>query len=146
MVPDDLDGASFIRDVLAETRGSKSDVAAALAKLRELVGRPMGIVIYIFQYLADGRAIGWPAGHHDEILAGAQKLGLAVFDPRQVVEKHGVQVALRPDLRHYDDEFSSTVMAEILANFARTVDAEANGMPGDNPQAHFPAAMPAAGS
>ena len=122
-ISDKLLDADLIRAVLLETRSARADVANNLRRLRSVFGRPIGIVNYIFQYMPDGRAISWPAGFHEEIEAVTRQLDLPLFQPASLVNQYGVEATLRPDLRHYKDEFLP-VMAQALIDFARTVKAK----------------------
>ena len=120
LIPDDMENAEWMKAVITETRSEKADVLSGFRRVQELIGRPMGVVVYIFQYLADGRAWSWPAGFHDDVREASRQLGLPVFEPSTVVNQYGVKAALRDDLRHYNDEFTP-VMADALIEFAKSV-------------------------
>jgi len=74
----------------------------------------MGVVVYVFQYLEDGRAISWPAGFHEEVLEAATELDLPMFQPAQFVRDYGLKNAMKDDLRHYSDEFSPVIGNELI--------------------------------
>jgi hypothetical protein len=119
-LPPRMKHIELIRAVVDETRSSKADVVDGLRRVRDLVGRPVGVVVYVFQYLADGRAISWPQGFYKDVINAARELDLPVFEPAQSVNRFGVEAALRPGLRHYTDEFTK-VIAHELAEFAHGV-------------------------
>lgn len=116
-VPADLPQRDLIIDVILETRSFKADVLGGFRGISAILQRPMAVVVYVFQYLADGRALSWPEGFLEEVLAAAEELDLPVFQPSEVVRRYGVKEALRDDLRHYNDDFTP-VIAEELAKFA----------------------------
>lgn len=126
LMPKYLDNFDFIKSVLLETRARKNEVLAALTRLQNVVGRPIGIVSFIFRFLADGRAVSWPAGHQEEILAAARARDLPVFDPAPVVREYGVEKALKPELSHYVEEFDPLI-GDRLADFACMVHQRARG-------------------
>lgn len=115
-VPADLPNKDFIADVIIETRSSKADVLAGFKEISSIVQRPMGVIAYVFQYLPDGRALSWPEGFMEEIMAAADELDLPVFQPADVVRSYGVKEALGEDLRHYKKEFNPFI-AEAIAQF-----------------------------
>jgi hypothetical protein len=120
LIPKDLPERDFFADVILETRSSKVDVLEGLKNIASIMQRPMGVVVYVFQYLSDGRALSWPEGFLEEVLAAAEELDLPVFQPAEFVRSYGVKKALRDDLRHYNEEFTP-VIAEALAQFADSV-------------------------
>jgi hypothetical protein len=121
LMPDDLENGDFIRSVLSEAYARKIDVPEAFRKLQNLVGRPLGVVNYIFRYMEDGRAVSWPAGLQEEIQSAARSLGLPVFDPVPVVCEYGVKEALLPpDFSHYTEQFDA-VIGDRLTDFAKEI-------------------------
>jgi hypothetical protein len=119
-LPDEIEGIDMIRAVLNESHSFKSDVLDGFRTMQELLGRPIGVVVYTFQYLSDGRAISWPAGFREEILNAAKQVKLPVFNPTELVQKYGVETALDKDLRHYKNEFLP-VVADAVIKFAESV-------------------------
>ncbi len=119
LVPDDED-RELRRAVIAETRAVKNDTAAGFRKMRELLGCPLGAVVFIFRYMPDGRPIVWPAGSRDELLAAAGQLGLPVFEPTSLVQEYGVVTALEKDMQHYRQAFLP-IIGEAIVQFARNV-------------------------
>ena len=124
-IPEDLPDKDFIVDVILQTRSRRADVLGGLRAISSIVQKPMGIVLYVFQYLPDGRTLSWPEGYQEEILAAAKQLELKVFQPADVVRSFGLNEALRDDLRHYKPEFMP-VVAEALCEFADSIAAPAS--------------------
>jgi len=124
-IPEDLPDKDFIVDVILQTRSRRADVLGGLRGISSIVQKPMGIVLYVFQYLPDGRTLSWPEGYQEEILAAAKQLELKVFQPADVVRSYGLNEALRDDLRHYKPEFMP-VVAEALCEFADSIAAPAS--------------------
>jgi hypothetical protein len=118
LLPADWENREFVASVILETTSSKSDILGGFKKMRELLGRPMGVVAYVFQYLPDGRAVSWPAGFLEDIRDAAHQLGLPMLEPAEHVVRYpgGVAKALKPDMRHYSDEFNA-VMGDIMVDF-----------------------------
>ena len=124
LLPDD-ENRELRRAVLAETRAVKSDIAGGFRKMRELLGCPLGAVIFIFRYMPDGRPIVWPAGSRDEVIRAAQELDLPTFEPTSMVQEYGVEAALERDMQHYSEAFLPVVGAAIV-RFAQDVYARAH--------------------
>jgi len=123
LVPDDGQ-AEFRRAVIAETRAAPSDVVQGLKKLQELTNRPIGVVVFVFRYMPDGRPVSWPAGSREGAIAAAKALDLPYFEPTALVQQHGVQNALEKDQRHYTENFLP-VIGEAIVEFAQQVHARA---------------------
>ncbi|MBA3811055.1 MAG: hypothetical protein H0X27_05305 [Caulobacteraceae bacterium] len=119
-VPDDMADAEWKKAVIREARSERSNVLEGFRRVQGMIGRPLGVVVYIFQYLADGRALSWPAGFHEDVKEASRQLNLPVFEPSIMVNNYGVQAALRKDLRHYNDAFTP-IMADALVEFAKSV-------------------------
>jgi hypothetical protein len=125
-IPSDLPEKDFFADVIMETRSRKADVLEGLKGISSIVQKPMGIVLYVFQYLPDGRTLSWPEGFLEEIMAAAEEMDLKVFQPADVVRSYGITKALRDDLRHYNPDFMP-VVAESLCEFADSIAASGGG-------------------
>jgi hypothetical protein len=125
LIPDD-EHAEFRRAVISETRATPSDVVGGLRTLRELTNRPVGVVIFVFRYMPDGRPLSWPAGSREGAIAAAKALDLPYFEPTAMVQQHGVQNALEQDQRHYTPEFLP-IVGEAIVAFARDVHALSAG-------------------
>lgn len=122
LIPDDFADAALAREVFAEAHSSRHEVADGLRRLREMTSLPIGVVTYIYQYLPDGRPVSWPPEFRQQVIDTANKLGLPLFEPVRIVEKHGVHAALKDDLRHYRDEFMPA-LADAFVDFIAEVGA-----------------------
>lgn len=111
--------ADLARAVIEEARSHPADIGADLRRLRDLVGRPMGVILYYFRYMPNGRALSWPAGFHQDLLASAKALGIPVYDPAPLVIQHGVTSVLNGN-RHYNRKFLPLAGAAI-AEFAVSI-------------------------
>ena len=116
----DTEKADLTRAVISETRAFKSDITDGFRRMQESLGCPIGVVIYVFRYLPDGRPIYWPAGFRKEVVAAAQELNFPIFDPAPLVAEHGVQVAMADDTQHYSRRFLPVVGRALMA-FAHEV-------------------------
>ena len=112
------------RAVIGETCAVKTDIGGGFRKMQALIGCPIGAVIYVFNYMPDGRPVHWPAGLSDEVLAATREMDLPVFDPVPLVQSYGPAEALMRDLSHYNDAFLP-VVGEALVQFALSVHARA---------------------
>lgn len=119
-MPADFEDREFIADVLVNARGTRRDVKADIAALVERIPVPIGIVAYAYQYLPDGRPMFWPADLQEQIKAAIAPFGLPYLEPWKLVMEHGGEAVLKPDLRHYREEFIPTVTA-MFARFAEEV-------------------------
>ena len=118
---DVFESADLVRDLLRSVRCSRSDVANGLGRIAvEIADRPIGVHIYNFRYMPDGRTITWPEGFHDEVVAAANAFELPIFDPAQLVRDFGVENALADDFGHYRDAFVP-IVGEALLKFAHDV-------------------------
>jgi hypothetical protein len=128
LMPADFENAEFTRSILTESYSRKIEVPPAFGRVQSLLGRPIGVVNYIFRYLEDGRAVSWPAGLQEEIQSTAKALQLPVFDPAPAVREFGVKAALLPELSHYSDEFNP-IIGDKLADFAIAVSERSAAVP-----------------
>lgn len=120
LVPSEWPSAGLIERLLRGAASQSPPVEPALAALTEELRRPVGVVLFNWSYMPDGRALSWPAGFRAEVVAAAEKLGLRVFDPTDLIRQTGVETALEKDRRHYTRPFTAR-MAEPLASFAAAV-------------------------
>jgi hypothetical protein len=111
--------ADLARAVIEETRSHPADMGADLRRLRDLLGRPMGVILYYFRYMPNARPLSWPAGFHKDLLAAARELEIPVHDPAPLVIEHGVASALNGN-RHYSRAFRPLAGAAI-ADFAVSI-------------------------
>jgi hypothetical protein len=112
--------AELARAVIRETSAAPSDLDDGFRKLQGMLACPIGVVLYVFRYMPDGRAISWPAGFRERVLMAAQDLGLPTFDPVPLVTNYGVEEAMKPGLSHYKTKFFP-VVARGLIEFAQGV-------------------------
>ena len=117
---DDSEDAELARAVIRETRAFPSDISGGFRKMQALLGCPVGVALYVFRYMPDGRAISWPSGFRETVLSAAQDLSLPIFDPVPLVVTYGVEKALEPPLAHYSKEFLP-VAGDALVDFVRSV-------------------------
>jgi len=123
-MPDDFTDRAFIEAVLTEAEGMLRDVADDLAQLRRRIPIPIGLIAYAYQYLPDGRPVFWPPDLQEQIKTAAAQLGMPYIEPWRLVLEHGGEPVLKPDLRHYREEFIPTI-STLFARFAAEVAAAA---------------------
>lgn len=116
----DSEEAELARAVVLETRSALADLGAGFSKIRQMFKCPMGLVLYIFRYMPDGRPISWPAGFRENILGAAAAFDVPVLDPSPMVVDYGVKEALLSGLSHYSKEFLP-VIGEKVVKFAEDV-------------------------
>jgi hypothetical protein len=114
------------RALVKETSGVKSDLLGGLQALRDVLKGPMGLVLYNFRYMPDGRAISWPQGFREETVDAAKSLGLPIYDPTSLVVGYGTNAALLPKDGHYTEEFLP-IMGDALVTFIESVHAQFDG-------------------
>jgi hypothetical protein len=119
-VTGDSEDAELARAVILETRAFPSDISGGLRKMQALLGCPVGVALYVFRYMPDGRAISWPTGFREIVLNAAQDLSLPIFDPVPLVLDYGVEAAMTPPLAHYSEEFLP-VAGNSLVSFIQSV-------------------------
>jgi hypothetical protein len=124
-VPDD-EMADYRRAVITETRALPNDVLGGLQQLQALAQRPIGVIVFVFRYMPDGRPISWQKGSREGVIAAANALDLPYFDPTSLVQQYGVGHALEKDQRHYTEAFLP-VMGEAIVEFAQQVHARTKG-------------------
>jgi hypothetical protein len=126
ILPQNTEEDLAVRAVVERARGLPGDrdsIVRGIEKVRQELPIPLGMVIYHFQYMPDGRTISWPATFYDDVVHAANELKLPLFDPAELVRQHDTLVALKTDLRHYNVEFCPTVgeaLVKFVASFART--------------------------
>ena len=117
LIPADDPDRELTASILRNATGRKCDVRQTMEMLVSAVDIPVGVVLYTWAYMPDGRGISWPSDFALKVRAAASELKLPVFDPRPLVERAGTAAALKEDLRHYSDTFSP-VVAKPLVEFA----------------------------
>lgn len=120
----DTEDAELARAVIRETRAFPSDIPGGFRKMQDILGCPIGVALYVFRYMPDGRAISWPAGFRETVLAAAEELNLPIFDPVPLVVDYGVEAAMSPALAHYSDTFIP-IAGRALVDFVQSVHANA---------------------
>lgn len=120
LIPPDHANRDLVVEILQGARGAKADNRRDLGALRESFEAPMGVAMFTWAYMPDGRPISWPAEFHRGVFEAASDLGLPTFEPRPLVAEAGVEAALYSDLRHYRIEFMPTV-AKHLVEFMHQV-------------------------
>jgi hypothetical protein len=108
-----------MRAVIAEARGrpqSWEEMRLGIERVRNMVSVPLGIVLYTYQYLPDGRELSWPPDLKKNTIAIAQELDMPVYEPARLINHHGVKVVLRDDIRHYQIDFIP-IVADALWEF-----------------------------
>lgn len=114
-----------LRAIIAETtaRYSGEDQIARYLKMnRKVLGLPIGVVIFIFRYLPDGTPVEWPAGFNDDVRGAAKGLGIPVYDPAPLVQRHGVRTAIDSDGGHYSYKFNNVVADDYEPFIASLLD------------------------
>lgn len=119
-IPDNLPESELAKALILETRSTRVDVRRSLITIREMMGRPIGVATYVFQYLDDGRALSWPQGFREEIICAAKELDFPLFEPSDLVQQFGLRRALKEDLRHYREEFVP-IMGDAFVAFAQSI-------------------------
>ena len=114
MIPEDFPSRALIVRVLADLTPFRPPVRDGLRRLVNSLRPPVGIVLFAWSYMPDGRPLSWPADFLGEVSDAANELGLPVFDPRPLVQAAGVEVALASDRRHYADSFMPTIAAPLV--------------------------------
>ena len=107
-------------------RISNEDFLAGLARIRDLLGRKLGVITHTQRYMPDGRPISWPPNLHDDLIDTCRAHGIPVMHPCELVEQHTPIVALKEDLIHGQDDFMP-VVGEAVRNFARKIVAAVSG-------------------
>jgi hypothetical protein len=120
LIPSDSPDRDLHASLLRNANGSKVDVRSAMETFVNAVGLPVGVVLYTWAYMPDGRGISWPAEFGRAVKRSASELNLPIFDPRPLVEQAGVAAALRKDLRHYSNTFMP-VVAKAIVEFGLSI-------------------------
>lgn len=113
-----LPGWRIIGDILRTATSRQADVQEDMEALHQALDHPMALMTFAFEYLPDGQPVSWPANFIDDTVAAARKLGTPIFEPSKLVAEHGIEHALKPDRRHYADDFVP-IMGKAIVDFAR---------------------------
>jgi hypothetical protein len=118
-----LEGNDLACDIVARTRShiaNEDEIFSCLAGIRAVLRGAMGLVLYNFRYMPDGRPLDWPLGFKDQMKSVAARLGIAICDPAYLVVKHGVEAATVDHLGHYTPAFNDVISLEY-EKFLRTL-------------------------
>jgi len=106
-----------VLDLIAEMqtrRAGADEISERMRLVRALMGLPVAVVLYNFRYMPDGRAIDWPTGFRADVKKAAINVGLPLYDPASLVQRHTVPTAMIPDSGHYRSEFNEIVADDYL--------------------------------
>ncbi len=115
-----------LRQIIMECTTHLDEEAELRTKLKALLAQlpvPVGVVLYNFRYLSDGRVLDWPAGFKKNVRNAVTSINpdIPIFDPTEMVQRAGPEVAMAsPDSGHYADAFYEVVADEYLP-FIRAV-------------------------
>ncbi len=110
-----LKGHDFACALVARTRShvaGEDEIHARLCAIRAFLGGAVGMVLHNFRYMPDGRAVDWPQGFKAQLKTVATRLGIATWDPAELVARHGVETAIVAESGHYAKDFNATVAVE----------------------------------
>lgn len=100
--------------MLSEAVGTKPPSLDGLRRLAATIGAPIGVALFAWAYMPDGRPLSWPADFLREMIEATEALGIPAFDPRPLVQAAGVETALAGDQRHYADGFLPVVAKPLI--------------------------------
>ena len=120
-IPDTLEQAELVRALVRETRSRRVDIAAGLERICGILGCPVGVVLYFFRYMPDGRAVDWPPGFAGEVIDAANRLGLPTFDPTPTLLEFGIERAFREDQEFHYVPRLRPIMGEQMIRFAESI-------------------------
>lgn len=118
MLPSNTEELLHIRDVVFTLRGRQvreEEIYQGLKALLPMLPAPLLIVLHNYSYMPDGRPVIWPADFKDNSRNAARRLGIPVYDPLQVVQRHWGGDVLMEDRRHYHRSFERVIGDEYLA-------------------------------
>ncbi len=96
------------------------EMTKSVADLRDRLGMPMGMVLYNFMFMPDGRPVQWPASFKADCIEVARRLDLPAFDFAPFVAQEGVEKVLMDDRRHWNAPYYLR-LGEILFDFCTEV-------------------------
>lgn len=112
-----VDNPALARQLLLECRGEEQDFdhyLRGMSELADIVHLPLGLVSFVYQFLPDGRPLGWPADFIENTFKAAQALNIPVFDSASLVLRHGISTALDSEQRLYRPEFTPVAGKAVL--------------------------------
>ena len=108
----------FLLRLVRDTRGkalTAADMVRDLNEVRDALNLPMVIILHHYNYMPGARPVSFPPSFLRDSKAAVQELNVPFFDPAPLVKKHGTDVAMAEDMRHYKKEFYNVVADEYLA-------------------------------
>ena len=114
LIPENFPNRPLIVRVLMGVTSTRPPVREGLRRLAETVGAPIGVALFAWSYMPDGRALSWPSNFLGEVSEAATDLGIPQFDPRPLVRAAEVEAALYGDRRHYTDAFMPTIATPLV--------------------------------
>ena len=115
LIPADWPKARLTARVLRDAVSYNPPLREPLEDLVRQLDVPVGVVLFNWTYMPDGRALGWPAGFSAAVSDTAAALRLPIFDPADWVRRTGVVDALHKDFRHYTNAFLPTIAEALIA-------------------------------
>jgi len=143
LLDDRIEDVDLVRELLLGMYGRKQDFdefVSSIAEIRDMVPSPMALVVYIHQYLPDGRPLPWPPEHLENTLEAARKLDLPVFNPAEIVASFGVDNAMNEPRTLYREEFAPVVGERLYAFMSEVVASESKALQRPLTAIHTPAA------
>ncbi len=125
LIPPDFPNRGLIVRVLAGAVGEKPPVRAGLEQLARTIDAPLGVALFAWAYMPDGRPLSWPSDFLREMTEATAELSIPAFDPRPLVQAAGVERALAGDQRHYADAFLPTVAKPLVEFTLRAAEGRA---------------------
>jgi len=119
-IPDTIEGHDLLVGILDRAHGIQRDVHADMDEIIRRIPIPIGLIAYAYQYLPDGRPVFWPSDFQKQMKSVAARFNLPYLEPWRLVLEHGGAPVLKPDLRHYREEFIPTV-SSFISRFAADV-------------------------
>ncbi|MET3524072.1 hypothetical protein [Mesorhizobium abyssinicae] len=92
------------------------EMTKSVADLRDRLDMPMGMILYNFMFMPDGRPVQWPAGFKGDCIEVARRLDIPAFDFAPFVAQEGVDKVLMDDRRHWNAPYYLP-LGEILFDF-----------------------------
>ncbi|HUJ45783.1 MAG TPA: hypothetical protein VLV55_01520 [Rhizomicrobium sp.] len=120
-VPENVANRELVRAVVREMRSNRSDVVSGLERICDILGCPVGVILYFFRYMPDGRPVDWPPGFVNEVVEGARRLNLPTFDPTPTLLEFGVEKAFREDQEFHYVHPLLPIMGEQMIRFAESI-------------------------
>ncbi|MGI4881257.1 MAG: hypothetical protein ACRYG4_27665, partial [Janthinobacterium lividum] len=110
--------ARFVRDTTSRML-SVDEMTDAIGSLRDRLNMPVGLILHNFQFMPDGRSVGWPAEFKDESAEVARRLNVPTLDIATFVQSEGVKV-LADDLRHWSPNYFAPI-GEMIEDFGASI-------------------------